>query len=103
MVEKFLKYFYSLSRLYAFSILLDHRSTVPGLKVFLKLLKRQLGPDYSSDLEGYMNAFQEAHKLYELRYKGTARQAPIAQTSPHQPVGGCSTNRVSQRTSILQA
>ena len=38
-VEKFLKYFYPLPHLYAFSVLLDPRSRVPGLKTFLKLLK----------------------------------------------------------------
>ena len=52
------------------------------MKAFLKLLKRQLGPDYSSDLEGHTNALQEAYKVYELRYGGTTGQAPIAQTSP---------------------
>ena len=82
MVEKFLKYFYPLPYLYAFSVLLDPRSRVPSLKAFLKLLKRQLGPDYSSDLEGHMNALQQAYKLYELRYGETAGQATIAQTSP---------------------
>ena len=82
MVSKFLKYFYPLPHLYAFSILLDPRSRVPGLKTFLKLLKRQLGPDYVSDLEGHTNALQEAYKVYELRYGGTTGQAPIAQTSP---------------------
>ena len=65
MVEKFLKYFYPLPHLYAFSVLLDPRSRASGLKTFLKLLKRQLGPDYSSDLEGHTNALQEAYKLYE--------------------------------------
>ena len=82
MVEKFLKYFYPLPHLYAFSVLLDPRSRVPGLKAFLKLLKRQLGPDYSSNLEGHTNALQEAYKLYELRYGETAGEALIAQTSP---------------------
>ena len=82
MVEKFLKYFYPLPHLYAFSVLLDPRSRVPSLKAFLKLLKRQLGPDYSSDLKGHTNALQEAYKLYELRYGGTTGQASIAQTSP---------------------
>ena len=82
MVEKFLKYFYPLPHLYAFSVLLDPRSRVPGLKTFLKLLKRQLGFDYSSDLEGHTNALQEAYKLYEPRYGGTVGQAPIAQTLP---------------------
>ena len=58
MVEKFLKYFYPLPHLYAFSVLLDPRSRVPGLKAFLKLLKRQLGPNYPSNLEGHINALQ---------------------------------------------
>ena len=82
MVKKFLKHFYPLPYLYAFSVLLDPRSRVPVLKMILKLLNRQLGPDYSSDLEGYMNAFQEAHKLYELWDGGTVGQVPIVQTSP---------------------
>ena len=45
-------------------------------------MKRQLGLDYSSDLEGHINALQQAYKLYELRYGGTAGQVPIALTSP---------------------
>ena len=82
MVKKFLKHFYPLPYLYAFSVLLDPRSRVPVLKTILKLLKRQLGPDYSSDLESYTNALQETYKLCELQYGGTVGQASIAQTSP---------------------
>ena len=45
-------------------------------------MKKQLGPDYLSDLAGQTNALQQAYKLYELQYERTASQAPIAQTSP---------------------
>ena len=82
MLEKFLKYFYPLPHLYAFAFLLDPRNRYKGLQQFLKVLTRQLGPDYVSLVDDHAAALQEAYSVYELRFGVTSDQAPTEKTSP---------------------
>ena len=82
MLEKFLKYFYPLPHLYAFAFLLDPRNRYKGLQSFLKVLTRQLGPDYASLVDDHAAALQEAYSVYELRFGVTSDQAPTEKTSP---------------------
>ena len=72
MLEKFLKYFHPLPHLYAFAFLLDPRNRYNGLKSFLKVLTRQLGPDYASLVDDHAAALQEAYSVYEMRFGVTS-------------------------------
>ena len=85
MVSKFAKYFHPLPLLFSFSIIIDPRCKLQGLRALIEILSEHIEFDYTNSIEEARTSMFDVYRYYELRYRPppapSSRELAISPTS----------------------